>query len=119
MEELEGRITPTFTLSVIATFPPAMNFGNGLASTICTNLVSDSNGDIFGGTAISNATSHSDTGEYTLFELAKGSTTLTTLATFTEDDPGDFLNCVAIDGSGNIFGTIRARASTTRAATAP
>ncbi len=104
LEVLESRLTPTFTLSVIDSFPASINLGNGLVQGLSTNLLADSNGDLFGGTDISNS-SNGATSEATLFELVKGSKTLTTLATLNEANFDGVPYTLIVDGNGNIYGT--------------
>src|SRR4051812_34150534 len=100
LEMLESRLTPAFTLSVIASFPVATNLGNGLENALSTNLAADSNGDLFGGLEIDSTTTHLATSA-TLFELVKGSSTLTTLATFNLAALDGVPNFVTVDANGN------------------
>jgi uncharacterized repeat protein (TIGR03803 family) len=63
-------------------------------------LIMDSNGDLYGGTQRGGV---SDYG--TLFELAKGSGTITTLASFDNPEGGAPNGGLVMDSAGNLFGT--------------
>jgi uncharacterized repeat protein (TIGR03803 family) len=66
-------------------------------------LIMDSNGNLYGTTAAGGA---SDDG--TVFELAKGSGTITTLASFNGTDGAEPEAALVMDGSGNLYGTTAA-----------
>ncbi len=82
------------TIATLASF----NNTNGLYPE-CT-LVMDSSGNLFGTTYLGGASSNG-----TVFELAQGSGTITTLATFNGSNGGRPLAGLVRDGSGNLFGT--------------
>ena len=61
----------------------------------------DSSGNLFGTTRYRGSTS----GQGTVYEIAQGSSTLTTLASFTGANGSGPLSGVTFDSSGNLFGT--------------
>jgi uncharacterized repeat protein (TIGR03803 family) len=63
-------------------------------------LVLDGSGNLFGTAALGGPT-----GNGTIFELAKGSSAVTTLASFNGTDGANPAAGVLMDGSGNLFGT--------------
>jgi uncharacterized repeat protein (TIGR03803 family) len=95
VEQLETRLTPSIALSTLASF----NGTNG--SSPEAGLVMDSSGNLYGTTNNGGAA-----GDGTVFELAHGSGTPITLASFNgtngknPDESG-----LVMDGSGNLYGT--------------
>jgi uncharacterized repeat protein (TIGR03803 family) len=85
--ELEGRLTPSVT--TLAAF-------DGTNGAYPSSLVMDSGGNLYG-----IADSASQAPPDTIFELANGSGTITTLATF---GPSDGPQHLVIDNSGNLYG---------------
>ncbi len=63
-------------------------------------LIMDSGGNLYGTTAYGGASS-----DGTVFELAKGSGTITTLASFNGSDGSDLEAGLVLDSSGNLYGT--------------
>jgi uncharacterized repeat protein (TIGR03803 family) len=84
------------TITTLATF----NGANG--STPEGNLVEDTSGNLFGTTLSGGAS-----GNGTAFEVQAGSNTITTLASFNGVDGANPLGGLALDHSGNLFGTTR------------
>jgi uncharacterized repeat protein (TIGR03803 family) len=70
LEELEVRLTPSYTFSTLASFDAANISGPN-------SLVADAKGDLFGTTESGGAN-----GNGAVFEIQKGSTNITTLASF-------------------------------------
>src|SRR6266446_10226196 len=78
IEELENRITPSFTLSTLAHFSNTTINGFGYASNYnVSGLVRDNSGNLYGTTLLGGAF---DDG--TVFELPQGSYAIQTLASF-------------------------------------
>jgi uncharacterized repeat protein (TIGR03803 family) len=92
------------TITALASF----NGSNGLESE--SGLAIDSSGDLFGTTANS-----SNSSEATVFEVAKGSSTITTLVTFVANS---FPGSLVVDGNGNLFGTTESSSSSPNLGTA-
>ena len=88
---LENRLL--LSLTTLASF----NGTNGAGPNAGVTL--DANGDLFGTTDAPNASS-----EGTVWEIANGSSTITTLAFFDGTD-GGVPNGVTLDANGNLFGT--------------
>ena len=65
-----------------------------------SNLVADSKGNLYGTTTEGGASN-----DGTVFELAFGTWTLTTLVSFTGTNGGDPEAGLVIDNNGNLFGT--------------
>ena len=82
------------TITTLASF----NGANG--SSPEAGLIMDSSGNLYGTTASAGA---SDYG--TVFELAKGSGTITTLASFNGSNGAHPYDALLMDGSGNLYGT--------------
>ncbi|HZL34925.1 MAG TPA: choice-of-anchor tandem repeat GloVer-containing protein [Tepidisphaeraceae bacterium] len=82
------------TITTLASF----NFANG-AHPFCA-VALDASGNLYGTT---NAGGTSNAG--TVFEIIKGSSTITTLASFNGANGADSRAAVALDASGNLFGT--------------
>jgi uncharacterized repeat protein (TIGR03803 family) len=94
VEQLETRLTPSYVLSTLTSF-----IGSNGASPEA-GLVMDSSGNLYGTTYKGGA---SNTG--TVFQLAPGSGTPTTLVSF-NSTTGDYpLAGLIMDGSGNLYGT--------------
>jgi uncharacterized repeat protein (TIGR03803 family) len=94
LEQLESRVTPSFGLSTLGIFNGANGaFPNG-------GLVMDSNGNLYG-TAVNGGASN----DGTVFEVAKGSGTLTTLASFNGANSDFPDGGLVMDSSGNLYGT--------------
>jgi uncharacterized repeat protein (TIGR03803 family) len=82
------------TITALASF----NGSNG--ANPYGGLVIDSSGNLYGTTSAGGAFS-----DGTVFELAKGSGTITTLASFNGTDGSGPLDSLVMDQSGNLFGT--------------
>jgi uncharacterized repeat protein (TIGR03803 family) len=93
LEQLEYRWVPS--VATVATFYP---FPNGF--TPRAGLVEDSHGNLFGTTE-----TDGPSGDGTVFEVAAGSTTITTLAAFNGANGAGPVASLILDGSGNLFGT--------------
>jgi uncharacterized repeat protein (TIGR03803 family) len=95
LEQLEDRITPSGpTLTTLASF----NCSNG--ATPYGTLVVDGNGNLFG-TTFKGGTFN----DGTVFELAHGSGTITTLANFDGTNGANPDAGLVMDSSGNLYGT--------------
>ena len=99
-EALESRVTPTITLTGVATFS---NTGNLLVGT---NPAVDSNGNLYGTT---NNDQNNPATLGTVFEVAAGTRAVTTLASFNGNpDAGTYDGYpqpgLAVDSNGNVFG---------------
>ena len=106
VEQLEGRLLPSFTFNTLASFYP--NAGNIFSPN---SLVADTNGDLFGTTA-----NGGTNGNGAVFEIPKGTTTINTLASFGAFTGGSEFSqtnssgatpaseSLVIDGNGNLFG---------------
>jgi uncharacterized repeat protein (TIGR03803 family) len=82
------------TISTLASF----NYSNG--ANPAAGLVEDSNGNLFG------TTSQAGTSGYgTVFEVANGSNSITTLASFNSSNGANPYGGLVEDNSGNLFGT--------------
>jgi uncharacterized repeat protein (TIGR03803 family) len=77
--------------------------GPGQGSDPQGGLIIDSNGNLFGTTAFGGAA-----GDGVAYELASGSTTVTTLASFSLGGASDPLSNVVVDQNGNAFGATNA-----------
>lgn len=84
----------SFALSTVASFGGA----NGVQPR--SGVVIDAKGDLLGTTQFGGTY---DNG--TVFEVRRGSSTITTLASFDHDDGAQPLGQLALDGSGNLYGT--------------
>jgi len=93
LEELETRLTPS--LSTLASFAGAPSGANPHAG-----LIMDSIGNLYGTTPYGGAS-----GDGTVFELARGSGTITTLASFNGTNGADPEAALIMDSSGNLYGT--------------
>jgi uncharacterized repeat protein (TIGR03803 family) len=98
LEELESRLTPSPTLSTLASF-------NGTNGSGPNAVIMDSSGNLYGTTS-----GGADAGDGTVFKLAKGSSTIDTLVAFggTGNDGLNGANPSAgliMDSSGNLYGT--------------
>jgi uncharacterized repeat protein (TIGR03803 family) len=94
LEQLESRVTPSFGLSTLGVF----NGANGLDPT--AGLIMDGSGNLYGTAAYGGASNHG-----TVFEVAKGSGTVTTLASFNGSNGYLPAAGVIMDSSGNLYGT--------------
>jgi uncharacterized repeat protein (TIGR03803 family) len=65
-----------------------------------SGLTIDSAGDIYGTTSYGG-----DSGNGTVFEIAKGSTTVTTIASFEDSNGSNPIGGLTIDSNGDLFGT--------------
>jgi uncharacterized repeat protein (TIGR03803 family) len=90
--------TGASSINTLASFNTSTS---GSAPQLGANLVSDSTGDLFG-TAQSGGANNGGT----VWELAKDSGTITTLASFQQSVSNNTPNGIAIDSGGNLFGTI-------------
>jgi uncharacterized repeat protein (TIGR03803 family) len=103
LEQLENRLTPSLT--TLASLP-SQHPGAG--------LVADSSGNLYGTTQDGGAY-----GDGTVFELANGSSTVTTLASFNGSNGNDPFAGLIMDGSGNLYGTTHDGGSSTAGGTFP
>jgi uncharacterized repeat protein (TIGR03803 family) len=94
LEQLESRVTPSYGLSTLGIF----NGTNG--EEPYAGVIMDSSGDLYGTTYEGGAS-----GDGTVFELAKGSGAITTLASFDGSNGADPLAGLIMDSSGNLYGT--------------
>jgi uncharacterized repeat protein (TIGR03803 family) len=69
------------------------------------SLIMDSGGNLYGTTYYGSANYGAGDNYGTIFELAKGSGTITTLASFTGDNGANPAGGLVMDGKGNLFGT--------------
>jgi uncharacterized repeat protein (TIGR03803 family) len=92
VRQLETRLTPS--LVTLA------SFDGSDGESPSGSLAIDGNGNLYGTTIDGGA---SDDG--TVFELAKGSDTITTLASFDGTDGARPVGGVVLDGGGNLYGT--------------
>ena len=91
------------TITTLASF----NGSNGYSPT-GGGLIVDSSGNLYGTTALGGANTNSSSfpdGAGTVFELAKGSGTITTLASFNGSNGLHPLAGLIMDSSGNLYGT--------------
>jgi uncharacterized repeat protein (TIGR03803 family) len=93
-ERLEDRLVPTLT--GLASFTGA----NG--SLPVANLAIDGSGNLYGATVFGGGSFNG-----TVFEVLKGSGTITTLASFNGTNGAHPYGGVVVDGSGNVYGTTR------------
>jgi uncharacterized repeat protein (TIGR03803 family) len=84
------------TINILASF----NGANGSAPF--SALIVDGSGNLYGTTAYGGAN-----GDGTVFEVAQGSGTISTLATFDGSDGSDSVAPLIMDSSGNLYGTAR------------
>jgi uncharacterized repeat protein (TIGR03803 family) len=91
LESLETRLTPSFGLSTLALFDGGAN-----GSEPGTGFFMDGTGDLYGTTSYGGAN-----GAGTIFEIAKGTSTIATLASLGQ--PTD--DGLIMDGSGDLYGT--------------
>ncbi len=92
IEMLETRVTPSLA--------PLAAFGTPDGTHLKGGLVMDSSGNLYGTAPGGGA---ADLG--TVFELARGSSTLTPLASFTSTNCYDPSGALVMDSSGNLYGT--------------
>jgi uncharacterized repeat protein (TIGR03803 family) len=93
VEQLETRLTPSFSLNTLVSFD-----GTNGADPFAT-LIMDASGNLYG------TTSRGTFGLGTVFELAQGSGTLTTLASFNGNNGSSPQAGLLMDSSGNLYGT--------------
>jgi uncharacterized repeat protein (TIGR03803 family) len=77
------------------------SFTGGTDGATPYGITVDSNGNLYGAAQVDGA----DDGFGTVWELAKGSSTVTTLYTFTNGTDGASPWAITIDSSGNLYGT--------------
>jgi uncharacterized repeat protein (TIGR03803 family) len=92
LETLEGRLTPSLTTLASFTGP------NGGAPQ--GNLIMDPSGNLYG-----TASSGGASGAGTVYEVARGSGTITTLASFNGTNGAGPVAGLVMDGLGNLYGT--------------
>jgi uncharacterized repeat protein (TIGR03803 family) len=92
VRQLEDRLTPSLTTLA------AFGFPNG--STPYDGLVRDGRGNLYGTAFVGGASN-----DGTVFELAHGSGTLTTLASFNGTNGVKPVGSLVLDSSGNLYGT--------------
>ena len=102
LEQLETRVVPSFGLSTLGFFTG----GNGGAHPQA-GLIMDGSGNLYGttyegGPGISNPYG---VGDGTVFEVVKGSSTVTTLASFLGPNGANPAAGLIMDSSGNLYGT--------------
>ena len=102
-------MTTTFTLSDtssaygVGTYGPPLtlaSFSGANGANPTGDLISDAAGDLFGTAALDGAD-----GDGTVFEIAKSTGELTTLATFTGANGEDPERSLTVDAAGDLFGT--------------
>ena len=94
LEHLEDRLTP-------ANIVPLASFLNTTGATPSGVLVEDSSGNLFGTTQQGGTGG----GYGTVFEVAHGTGTITTLATFNNCNGANPTGSLVEDSSGDLFGT--------------
>ena len=82
------------------TITPRASFGGRLGSQPMADLIKDSSGNLFGTTL-----GGGDDGIGTVFEVVKGSGTITRLVSFNGTNGWDPYGSLIMDDSGNLFGT--------------
>jgi uncharacterized repeat protein (TIGR03803 family) len=92
LEQLEIRFVPS--INTVA------SFNSTTGETPLAGLVMDSSGNLFG-----TASSAGANGDGTVFELARGSTTITALASFNGTNGANPEAALVMDSSGDLFGT--------------
>lgn len=94
VEQLEQRVMLSGSrLDRLATFAGQAN------GAITPGVILDSNGDLFGTDEGDDAT-----GSFSVFEIARGSSAVTTLASFNETN-GSSPSALVLDSNGDLFGT--------------
>ena len=105
LETLEPRFAPSYGLYTLASFNGTTN---GPKGSIVSGLIIDNSGNLYGETEFGGViygTNHYGDGYGTVFELAKGSSTITTLATFNGSNGDGPTGGLIMDNSGNLYGT--------------
>ncbi len=96
-----GAGTVFSVATATSTLTTLVNFNNTNGAYPAAGMAEDSNGNLFGTTNNGGAS-----GDGTLFEVATGTNTLTTVVSFNGGNSGDGPNAGVIeDSSGNLFGT--------------
>jgi uncharacterized repeat protein (TIGR03803 family) len=93
LEELETRLTPSYSFSTLATFPGVVG-----GPPVPYGLDRDTSGNLYG------TTGGGIYGKGTVLELAQGSNMITTLAAFNGTDGAGPAGLI-MDSSGNLYGT--------------
>jgi uncharacterized repeat protein (TIGR03803 family) len=94
VEPLESRVTPSSGISTLGLFSDT----NGECPV--AGLIMDSSGNLYG-----TATGGGANGDGTVFEVAKGSETITTLASFNGTNGAEPHSGLIMDSSGSLYGT--------------
>ena len=94
LERLEDRTVPSYILTDLASF----NGTNG--EEPIGGLLMDRSGNLYGTTWMGGAS-----GDGTVFEVAQGSGTITTLASFNGANGANPYATLIMDGNGNLYGT--------------
>jgi uncharacterized repeat protein (TIGR03803 family) len=92
------------------TFTTLASFGQSIngSSQSPTSLTIDANGNLYGTTLAGGVYGHGS-----IFELANGASSITTLYSFNNpDDPSEYPTSLTIDKSGNLFGTTNGGSTT-------
>src|SRR6185312_13644300 len=99
LEELDNRITPSGSLSTLASF----NGTDGYAPY--AGVVMDASANLYGATSLGGSTyTPTSNGDGAIFELAHDSATITTLASFDGPD-GSIPVGLTMGSNGNLYGT--------------
>jgi uncharacterized repeat protein (TIGR03803 family) len=83
-----------------STITPLASFNGGNGANPYGGLLTDSSGNLYGTTSAGGAF-----GDGTVFEVVKGSGTITALASFNGTDGSQPLDSLVMDSSGNLYGT--------------
>ena len=97
----DGTVFEVAQASGTATTLASFNGTDG--ETPLAGLIMDSSGNLYGTTEVGGASK-----DGTVFELAKGSGTITTLASFNGTDGANPYAALVMDSSGNLYGTASA-----------
>ena len=99
VEQLEVRVTLSYGTSTLAFFDGA----NGREPE--AGVIMDSSGNLYGTTYEGGAYGDIDLGDGTVYEIAKGSGTVTTLASLDGANGQNTSATLVMDASGNLYGT--------------